>query len=193
MNERLTTLTMKKTIFTLSTWFIVIFATFCFILPVNAASITTKNVEVFHPETENTVTMGKETFSYKTLASKDSSETISVTEITQPSQYEGFLLQKHVLQTPEAIYIVDGEFEFVFSQSNKKTQANPGDIVSIPSGMPFGFRHTDRGEGKVLIVSRSTALPDMLAEIGTSANKSTTPDIQAISSIAKKYGIEFLN
>ena len=182
-----------KIVFKLSTWIILLFATFCSILPVNAASITTKNVEVFHPETENTVTMGKETFSYKTLASNDSSETISVTEITQPSQYEGFLLQKHVLQTPEVIYIVDGEFEFVFSQSERKTQASPGDIVSIPSGMPFGFKHTNRGEGKVLVVSRSNALPDMLAEIGTSANKNNAPDIQAISSIAKKYGIEFLN
>ena len=184
----------KKTISTLSAWFVVLlFATFCWILPVNAASTTTKNIQVFHPKTENTVTMGEETFNYRTLASKDSSETISVTEITQPSKYEGFLLRKHVLQTPEEIYIVDGDFEFVFSQSNKKTQASPGEIVSIPAGMPFGFKHSGKGEGKVLVVSRSDALPNMLAEIGTSANEDTALDISAISSVAKKYGIEFLN
>lgn len=184
---------MRKTIFTLLTWFVVVLTTFCWILPVNAASVTTKSIHVLHPETENTVTMGKETFNYKTLASDDSSETISVTEITQPSQYKGFLLRKHVLQTPEEIYIVDGDFEIAFSQSDKKIQASTGDLVSIPAGMPFGFRHTGRGEGKVLVVSRSSGLPDMLTEIGTSTNKSTIPDIQAVNSVAKKYGIEFLN
>ena len=183
---------MKKTIFTLSTYLIVVLATFCLSFPVNAASITTKNIQVFHPKTSDTVTMGKETFSYKILGDRDSSETMSVTEITQPSQYEGFLLEKHILQTPEEIYIAEGDFEFVYSQSNKKTQASPGDIVSIPAGMPFGFKHTNTGQGKVVVVSRNTALPDMLAEIGTS-NKNGEPDIQTISSIAKRYGIEFLN
>ena len=183
---------MKKTIFTLSTWFIIILATFCLTLPVNAASVTTKNIQVFHPETNDTVKMGKETFGYKILSDRDSSETMSVTEITQPSEYEGFLLEKHILQTPEEIYIAEGDFEFVYSQSNKKTQASPGDIVLIPAGMPFGFKHTNTGQGKVVVVSRNTALPDMLAEIATS-NKDGEPDIQTISSIAKRYGIEFLN
>ena len=96
------------------------------------------------------------------------------------------------MQTPEEVYIVKGNFEFVYSQSDKKTQASPGDVVVIPTGMPFGFKHTDRGEGKVVVVSRNTALPDMLAEIGTS-NKNGEPDLQTISSIAKRYGIEFLN
>ncbi|MGL5939171.1 MAG: cupin domain-containing protein [Waterburya sp.] len=182
---------MKKTIFRLSTWFIVLLATFCLILPANAA-LTTENIQVFHPKINKTVTMGKETFNYKTLTSKDSSETVSITEITQPPEYEGFLFQKHILQTPEEIYIIDGDFEFAFSQSNKKTKVSKGDIVSIPSGMPFGFKHTNKGEGKVMVFSRSKALPDMLSEIGM-ANQNSEPDIQTISSIAKKYGIEFLN
>ena len=59
--------------------------------------------------------------------------------------------------------------------------------------MPFGFKHTGKGEGKVVVVSRNTALPDMLAEIGDSDNKNGKPDIKAISAIAKKNGIEFLN
>ena len=183
---------MKKTIFTLLTWFVAILVTFCLGLPVNAASITTQSLQVFHPETNNTVTMGKETFSYKILTSNDALN-MSVTEITQPSQYNGFLFEKHILQTPEEVYIAEGDFEFVFSQSNKKTQVSQGDIVVIPAGMPFGFKHTGKGEGKVVVVSRSTALPDLLAEIGNSGNKNSQPDIEAISSIAKKYGIEFLN
>lgn len=193
MKEYRGLLKMRKRIFTFSIWFFLLFATFCWILPVHATSLTTKSIQVLHPKTKNTVTMGKENFSYQTLVNKDTSETISVTEITQPSEYEGFLLRKHILRTPEEIYIVDGDFEFVFSQSNKKTQATTGDIVSIPSGMPFGFRHTSRGEGKVLVVSRSSALPDMLAEIGTSLNQNTPLNIQSINSVAKQHGIEFLN
>ena len=183
---------MKKTILTLSTWFVAILVIFNIDLPVNAASITTQSLQVFHPEINNTITMGKETFSYKILTNNDASD-MSVTEITQPSQYNGFLFEKHILQTPEEVYIAEGDFEFVFSQSNKKTQTSKGDIVVIPTGMPFGFRHTGKGKGKVVVVSRSTALPDMLAEIGDWDSKNSQPDIEAISAIAQKYGIEFLN
>ena len=183
---------MKKIVFTLSTYLAIVLAAFCLSLPANAASMTTKNLQVFHPTVNDTVKMGKETFSFKILTSKDASD-MSVTEIVQPSQYDGFLFKKHILQTPEEVYIAEGDFEFVFSQSNQKTQASPGDIVMIPAGMPFGFKHTGKGEGKVVVVSRSTALPDMLAEIDNSGDKNSKPDIQAISSIAKKYGIEFLN
>ena len=94
------------------------------------------------------------------------------------------------MRTLEEVYIKNDDFEFFFSQSDKKTQATTGDIVSIPAGMPFGFRHTGKGKGKVLVVSRS--IPDMLAEVGRSANKDA-PDIEAIGSIAKKHGIEFIN
>lgn len=183
---------MKKTIFSLSILFFVLLAIFIPTLPANAASIAGDRLHVLHPKTDNTVTMGEQTFSYKTFAGEDASE-ISITEITQPAKYKGFLLRKHVLQTPEEVYILDGNFEFAFSQSNKKVKAKKRDIVSIPAGVPFGFRHTDRGEGKVLIVSRSIALPNMLSEIDTYRDKNSEPDIQIISSIARKYGIEFLD
>lgn len=158
-----------------------------------AESISLKKIQVFHPENSNTVTMGQETFSYKTLTSKDGNEAISVTEITQPPQYNGFLLRKHVIQAPEEMYVIDGEFEVIFSETNEKTKVSTGDVVSIPAGLPFGFRHLSQGEGKVKIVSHSDALSNMLAEIGTLSKKNTTPDLETIGLIAQKYGIEYLN
>ena len=159
-----------------------------------AESITPKSIQVFHPRIRNIVSMGQETFSYKTLVTKDSNEIISVTEITQPPQYNGFLLRKHVIQTPEQMYIIDGEFEIVFSETNEKTKVGTGDVVSIPAGLPFGFKHLSQGEGKVKIVSHSDALPNMLAEIGAfSERNAVTPDLETIGLIAEKYGIEYLN
>ncbi|MEL6927575.1 MAG: cupin domain-containing protein [Cyanobacteria bacterium J06600_6] len=181
---------MKKTFFT---WIIIIFATFCLALPVNAASISTENIQVLHPQASNTLKIGKETFSYKILTGENALETMSTTQITQPSGSDGLLWNKHILQTPEEVYIAEGDFEFIFSQSNKKTQASPGDVVLIPAGTSFGFRHISKGQGTVVVVDRSSALPDTLVEIDNSENKNREPDIQTISSIANKYGIEFLN
>lgn len=163
-----------------------------------AAGVTTQDIEVFHPYDSKTIAMGRETFTYKTFRS-DIGQTISQIEITQPSEYEGLLLRKHILQSPETIYIQSGEFEFVFSQSDQKFEVKEGNIVSVPAGFPFGFRHISKGEGKVLAISHSDALPKMLSEVGTPvadaaiASKANKLDITKISSVAKKYGIEFLN
>ena len=190
---------MKIIISTLFILFLSFTATLCPISETFAAGLTAQSITVFHPDDPKTVAMGQEIFTYKTFNS-DTSQVISNTEITQPPEYQGLLLRKHILQAPEEIYILEGDFEFVFSQSDKKTQVNEGDVVSIPSGLPFGFKTIGKGEGKVLVVSQSDALPKMLSEVGTPvADKSTITseanklDFSKISSVAKKYGIEFLN
>ena len=167
--------------------------------PAIAAGVTTKDITVFHPDESKTYAMGREIFSYETFNS-DTYEVLSKTEITQPAEYEGLLLRKHILQAPEEVSILEGEFEFVFSQSDRKIKVTQGDVVSIPTGFPFGFRHIGKGEGKVLVVSQSDALPKMLSEVGVSVtdksnftSKTNKPDFTEISSVAKKYGIEFLN
>ena len=164
-----------------------------------AAALTSENMSVFHPNGSKTVTMGKEIFSYQTFDGENS-QVISHTEITQPSGYEGLLFRKHILQAPEEIYIIKGDFEFAFSQSEQKNLVKEGDIVSIPSGLPFGFQHVGRGEGKVIVVSQSDALPKMLSQVGTLikdkssiASADNKLDINEIISAAKKNGIEFLN
>ena len=192
--------TMKKitlTVFVFCLGFLFMFTPISTALAISKS--TEQNITVFHPDDSKTVTMGREIFTYQTFDS-DTDRAISKIEITQPSEYEGLLLKKHIVQSPEDIYIKKGDFEFVFSQSEQKTKVSEGDIVSIPSGLPFGFRHIAKGEGKVLVVSRSDALPKMLAEVGTPVTNSSTildstqtPNFSKISSAAKKYGIEFLN
>ena len=110
------------------------------------------------------------------------------------------LLRKHVLQAPEQIYILKGDFNFYFSEPEQNTKVTEGEIVSIPSGVPFGFKHIGTGEGKVLVVSQSDALPKMLSQVGTLikdkssiASADNKLDINEIISAAKKNGIEFLN
>ena len=81
-----------------------------------------------------------------------------------------------------------------------RSNVTQGEIVSVPSGVPFGFKHIGTGEGKVLVVSKSDALPKMLSEVGTLLTdkskmtyKPRELDINKIVSAAKKNGIEFLN
>jgi mannose-6-phosphate isomerase-like protein (cupin superfamily) len=186
---------MKRIIVTLV---ILLFTTAIAICPIPKAIavplLTEQSIAIFHTDENNTVTMDKEVFTYKTYSNKDTSKTRSVVEVSQPAQYEGLLLRKHILQVPEEIYVMKGDFEFVFSQTDRKTKVTEGDIVSVPSGLPFGFRHIGTGEGKVLVVSESNSLPKMLAQLETSdVNKTATLDFNQISAIAKKYGIEFLN
>ena len=171
----------------------------------DAAALTSQNISVFHPNYSKTVSVGREIFTYRTFNTykpfnSNTSQVISKTEITQPSEYQGLLLRKHVLQTPEEIYIIKGDFEFAFSEPEQNTKVTQGEIVSIPSGVPFGFKHIGTGEGKVLVVSRSDALPKMLSEVGTLlkdeskiTSKTSELDINKIVSAAKKNGIEFLN
>ncbi|MGB3654463.1 MAG: cupin domain-containing protein [Rivularia sp. (in: cyanobacteria)] len=171
----------------------------------DAAALTSQNISVFHPNYSKTVAVGREIFTYRTFNTykpfnSNTSQVISKTEITQPSKYEGLLLRKHVLQAQEEIYIIKGDFEFAFSEPEQNTQVTQGEIVSIPAGVPFGFKHIGTGEGKVLVVSRSDALPRMLSEVGTLlkdeseiTSKTSELDINKIVSAAKKNGIEFLN
>ncbi|MDY6896679.1 MAG: cupin domain-containing protein [Cyanobacteriota bacterium] len=171
----------------------------------DAAALTSQNISVFHPNYSKTVAVGREIFTYQTFNTykpfnSNTSQVISKTEITQPSEYGGLLLRKHVLQVPEEIYIIKGNFEFAFSEPEQKTKVSQGEIVSIPSGVPFGFRHIGKGEGKVVVVSRSDALPRMLSEVGyllkdesEITSRTSELDINKIVSAAKKNGIEFLN
>ena len=169
----------------------------------NAAALTSQNISVFHPNYSKTVEIGKEIFTYQTFNTykpfnSNISQVLSRTEITQPSGYGGLLLRKHILQVPEEIYIIKGDYEFIFSEPEQNTNVSQGEIVSVPSGVPYGFKHVGRGEGKVIIVSQSDALPKLLSQLGTPKNKSKITsnnelDINKIVLFAKKNGIEFLN
>ena len=169
----------------------------------NAAALTSQNISVFHPNYSKTVTIGKEIFTYQTFNTykpfnSNISQVISRTEITQPSGYGGLLLKKHVLQVPEEIYIIKGDYEFVFSEPEQNTNVTQGEIVSVPSGVPYGIKHVGTGEGKVIVVSQSDALPKMLSQLRTPKNKSNIAlnselELNKIVLIAKKNGIEFLN
>ena len=160
----------------------------CF--PAQAKSIAPQTLQVYHPQTIGTTAMGEETYKYQTLVGNDN-KAVSIVEVFQPPRYDGFLLRKHVIQNPEEMYVINGDFEVIFSETNEKIEVTTGDLVTIPASLPFGFRHRGRGEGEIRIISYSDRLGKMLGEIGTL--RATTSNIDAISSIAQKYGIEYLD
>lgn len=181
---------MNKIIATCILWFGLI-VTFSSMSPAMAESIAPQQIEVYHSETFGNTAMGKEVYRYRTLVGKDN-QADSIVEVTQPPQYDGFLLRKHVIQNPEEMYVLNGEFEVVFSEKNEKIEVSTGDLVKIPASLPFGFRHLNKGIGEIKIVSYGDRLPKMLAEIGT-LKQDTSGDFGAIAAIASKYGIEYLN
>lgn len=193
---------MKKTIIALTLLIIVSFAT-TFALPsaVAAPLKSDRTIEVFHPNEDKTVVVGKDLFTFKNFVSKDISRNISLIEITQAPQYRGaFLLEKHVMDDPEDFYVLQGEFEFDGLQPDDTIKVTTGDIVHISAGVPYGIKHVGAEIGKMLVIATNTRLQNLLSEIGTSVtNKSSIPsdsigsDMEKIASAAKKYGIEFLN
>lgn len=187
---------MKKLLSVLA--LLIIFTT-AFVSSATAAPPTTdRNIEVFHPEVSKTVDLGKERFTFKKFVDENTSKAVSLVEIAQPPQYEGFLFKKHILKTPEVLYVLEGDFEFLFSQTDKRMKVTQGDIVHTFPGLPYGFKNVGTRQGRILVMSNSTALPDFLEEAGTpKADESiipiAPPNFDKVTSVAKKYGIEILN
>lgn len=156
-----------------------------------AKSLVPETIQVYHPKIMGNTAIGKETYKYQTLID-NGDRAVSIVEVFQPPRYDGFLLHKHVIQNPEEMYVINGDFEIEFTEKNQKIKVSTGDLVKIPAGLPFGFKHLNGGEGEIRIVSYSDALGQMLSEIG-SLKADNAPDLDAIASIAQKHGIEYLN
>jgi mannose-6-phosphate isomerase-like protein (cupin superfamily) len=158
-----------------------------------------QQVTIFHPSEEKGFVVGKDQFKFKhfTGSSGRDAETLGTAEITLAPNYDGFLLQKHVVNVDEMLYVMQGSVECVSSQSKSAIQVKAGDIVQIPAGVPYGCKGTGSKPSRLLVVSPSSALESLIAEIGTPASKSlqatSEPDMAKVAAVAQKYGIEFLN
>jgi mannose-6-phosphate isomerase-like protein (cupin superfamily) len=168
-------------------------------VPLQAASAAPLNVEsqkivVFQNEKDNkTITVGKQVFKFQHFTSSENGS-FSTVEITTPSQYKSFLLEKHVVQVPEDFYAVSGEFEFFGNQPNTDLYVHTGDVVHIPAGFPYGFRTVGTESGKLLLITSSPTFESFIEEIGINeTDPAKVMPISKIASVAQKYGIQFLN
>ncbi len=196
---------MKKTIiaFVLSTVLVLL-------MPLSAwAAITippTSNqpIQLIRPGEGETFQVGGDFIAFKTL-SEDTSGELSVIEITAAPQ-SGPPLHKH---PPEVFYIVDGEFEFYGASPEGTVKATAGDFIHIPSGAPHGYKNVGTTPGKYLLFTSIAGNPgqlwfqkfeyEMSNSLGTlvtdGVSASAAPkslDNKSMATIARKYGIEFL-
>ena len=194
---------MKKSIIALLFAIIAFVTSFSNSTAVAAPLQTDQTSLAVHPDTQKTFAVGEYSFTFKNFTnsvSKDTKEDFSVAEITIAPQSKGFLLDKHVINVAEDFYALAGEFKFFGFQPDKTIKVNSGDIVHIPAGMPYGYKNVGSEAGKMLLLITSKGFENFIEEIGTPvADKSSIPsnsiqpDMNKIASVARKYGIEFLN
>jgi quercetin dioxygenase-like cupin family protein len=161
-------------------------------------------IQLIRPGEGKIFQVGGDFIAFKTL-SEDTPGEISVIEITAAPQ-SGPSLHKH---PPEVFYIVDGEFEFYGASPEDTVKATAGDFIHIPSGAPHAYKNVGTAPGKYLLFTSIAGNPgqlwfqkfeyEMSNSLGTlvadEAPASVAPkslDNNSMATIARKYGIEFL-
>lgn len=197
---------MQKHIFVVILSAIFSFTTFLITLPAVAASIeTNQKIEVIRPDGGKTFKVGGDLIAFKTL-NKDVPGELSFIEIDAAPQ-SGPTLHKH---PPEVFYILEGEFEFYGSRPEDTVRATKGDLIHIPGGAPHAYKNVGSTIGKYLLVTSTVGNPEQLwfqnfeyeisQKLGTlvtnqsksSPARSKQLNNEEMISIARKYGIEFL-
>jgi quercetin dioxygenase-like cupin family protein len=97
----------------------------------------------------------------------------------------------------ESFYVLTGEFEFLVD--GERTRRGPGGFVSIPNGSPHQFTNTASTDSTMLIICAPGLVHDsFFREAGdplpgaNAAWPETPPDLPALSTAARRCGIEFL-
>lgn len=158
-----------------------------------------QQVTVFHSSSEKSFFAGKDLFKFKHLTSDSGRdvETLALVEITLAPNYDGFLLKKHVIDVDESVYATNGDVQCFTGQSSQAIELKAGDMVRIPANVPYGCKSLGNQPNVLLIVSSSSALENLITEIGTPADgqaqTAAEPDMEDVSAVAQKYGINFLN
>ncbi len=164
-----------------------------------------QSIKLIRPNEGETFSLGGDFITFKTL-NEDIPGELSVIEITAAPQ-SGPSLHKH---PPEIFYIVEGDFEFYGSRPEDTIKATAGDFIHIPSGAPHAYKNVGKTPGLYLLITATAGNPEQLwfqkfeyelsQDLGTPvADKSSVPstsrvlDTEKMASIARKYGIEFLD
>jgi quercetin dioxygenase-like cupin family protein len=95
----------------------------------------------------------------------------------------------------EAFYILEGQFEGFCGESS--WAAGPGTLVFLPRDVPHGFRVSDTGPGRTLLILAPAGFDRFVVEIGEPAREMvlpepTPPDPVRIVEIAAAHGIHVL-
>ena len=108
----------------------------------------------------------------------------------------GFAPPPHVhTGVDEAFYILDGEFEGFCGDT--EWTAGPGSLVFLPRDVPHGFRVSDAGPGRTLIIVAPAGFERFVAALGEPAADLTlpepeAPDVERVIALAAAHGIQIL-
>ncbi len=128
--------------------------------------------------------IGKETF--VKLATGEATGPISVLEDVSPPHH-GPPLHSHDFE--EFFYILTGEF--LFELDGVPIQAQPGDFVHAPAGIPHVFQNTTDHNAKMLIIVRPGGIENYFAELAA-CSIADPGNMAALNAIAPRYGITIL-
>jgi len=73
----------------------------------------------------------------------------------------------------EAFYIIEGDVSFVCG--SQKWQTGPGSLVFLPRDVPHGFRVSDDGPGRALLMGHPAGFENLIRELGEPAQQLEVP------------------
>ena len=118
----------------------------------------------------------------------------SLTHIVSPPGHATPLHLHHY--EDEAFWVLDGEHGFYCE--GKTTVLGAGGYMFLPRGIPHGIRVVgDRPATMLVLAMPGTGFVGMMQEVGESAKERvlpqpTAPDVEKLTRIAAKYGIDIL-
>lgn len=89
----------------------------------------------------------------------------------------------------ESFYVLRGEFEFVVG--DEKTRAAAGSFLTAPRDIPHVFQNAGNEPGRLLVIVRPSGIEKFFEEFSR-IPPDAPPDLEKMSAVAAKYGLEFL-
>jgi quercetin dioxygenase-like cupin family protein len=134
----------------------------------------------------NTLTINK-------VGDQDTQGRLSIVDHRVPA---GFMPPPHIHRgTDEVLYILEGQFEGFCGQWS--WQAACGSLVFLPRDVPHGFRVSDAGPGRALIILAPAGFDRFVADLGEPAEQlvlpdPVPPDPARVVEVAAAHGIDIL-
>jgi mannose-6-phosphate isomerase-like protein (cupin superfamily) len=108
----------------------------------------------------------------------------------------GFAPPPHIHRyCDEAFFILEGQFDGFCGE--RLWNGGPGTLVFLPRGVPHGFRVSELGQGRTLLILGPAGFDAFVADVGEPAERlvlpePARPDPARVAELAAAHGIELL-
>jgi quercetin dioxygenase-like cupin family protein len=134
-----------------------------------------------------------DTLTIAKVGSRDTAGRLSILDHRCPA---GYAPPPHVHRgTDEAFYVLEGQFEGFCGE--RSWEAGPGTLVFLPRDVPHGFRVSEAGPGRTLLILAPGGFDEFVADLAEPADRLVLPepgrpDPVRVAEIAAAHGIELL-